>query len=248
MIKCSLEGKGDNLENHKPIYLLVSEELADLIESGKLKAGDKLPSESQVCQQYGISRMTVRQAIGELINQGIVESIRGKGTFVTKAQSTQKNLRSFTETIRCKGAIPTTKVLEFSTVTSLTAINNKLGLGKDDKCYKLKRLRFADNEAVALETAYIPVKYCVDLDKYDLSGSLYSILEKKYNYKIAKTNSMIEANISSTPMNRLFERAKAFPMLKVTSVVYTNTGENLFYEEAYYDSKSYKYQVDITGR
>jgi DNA-binding GntR family transcriptional regulator len=230
------------------MYLLVKDDLIEDIKQGRLKAGDKLLSESELCKKYSISRMTVRQAINELAMEGLAESIRGKGTFVTKSQTTQRNLRSFTDTVKSQGARPTTKIIEFSTVHSLGIISEKLDLDSDAKYYKLKRLRYADNDAVALETAYLPQEYCVNLGKYDLTESLYGILEKVYKYKIMKTNCTIEACISNTPITKYFERTKSFPMLKVTSVLYTNTGLKLFYEEAYYDSKRYKYQVDISGR
>lgn len=236
------------MDNNKPMYLLVKDDIIEDIKEGRLKAGDKILSERELCKKYSLSRMTVRQAINELVVEGMAESIKGKGTFVTKAQATQRNLRSFTDTVKSQGAVPTTKIIEFSTVNSLGSISKQLNLEKETKYYKVKRLRYADNEAVALETAYLPQEYCINLDKYDLTDSLYGILESVYKYKIIKTNCTIEACISNTPITKVFERTKPFPMLKVTSVVYTNTGIKLFYEEAYYDSKLYKYQVDISGR
>ncbi|TCT13126.1 GntR family transcriptional regulator [Natranaerovirga pectinivora] len=231
----------------EPIYLAVKKELKNRIKIGVYKSGEQIPSERELSELFNISRMTARQAVNELVNEGLIKREKGRGSFVSSPQFLQKNIRSFTETLLEQGHEPSTKLIEFCTVYNLKEISMKLGEKPDTNYYKIKRLRFANLVPVALETVYIPKYRCEKLEDYDLETSLYNILED-YGYIIQSVSCNIDACLSSRPIMRTFDVSKPVTLLKVEGVNYTINGEKLFYEESYYRSNLYKYHVDINRR
>lgn len=230
------------------IYLDVKNSLIQKINSSEYKAGDKIPSERMLSELYGVSRMTARQAITQLTNEGIVYREKGRGTFVSTKQFSQKNVKSFTETLKEQGFDPSTKILEFATVHSLKEISAMMDLPSDTYYYKIKRLRLGNNVPIACETVYIPIQRCPGLKEKEIGESLYAILEQTYGFIVGSVSYDIDACISSRMMTSLFEVQKPVALLKIKGVSLTLEGEKLFYEESYYRSDLYKYQVDIYKR
>ena len=227
------------------IYQEVRKDLLKKIRNGDYKAGNRLPSERDLCQTYGVSRMTIRQALSDLTREGVIERITGRGTFVTAPKLYQDNLRSFTQTLIDRGITPTTKVIESSKVLYIRQISGKMGLDMEEPYYKIKRLRLGDDVPFALETVYIPVKYAPDLIDQDLSQSLYGLLKDRYGYDVNRISCEVEASLPSRIMVELFELKKQTALLKVTGISYHNNDEPLFYEESYYQSELYKYHIDL---
>jgi len=228
-----------------PIYIKVKNDIKKKIEKGIFKSGEKIPSERELSQIYNVSRMTARQAVNQLANEGFVYREKGKGTFVSSLQFSQKNLKSFTETLKEQGYDPETKILEFSIVHSLKEISKIMDQPYETKFYKIKRLRLGNNVPMALETVYIPVYKCKDLREQKIQNSLYSILKNDYDCPINSVSYDIEACISNRMMMKLFQVQKPVALLKVSGVNFTKKNDKLLYEESYYRSDLYKYQVDI---
>ena len=230
------------------IYILIKNDIENKIQEGIYNPGDKIPSERELCDIYNTSRMTVRQAVNELVKIGLIKREKGRGSFVSSPQFLQKNIRSFTHTLREQGYEPSTELIEFSTVHNIKYISQELGEDKEQKLYKIKRLRLANNIPIALETIYIPTYRCIDLKDFELKNSFYEMLETRYGFSVEKISCNMEAVISSRQLMRCFNIQNPMTLLKVESVNYTTKGEKLFYEESYYYSKVYKYHVDIYRR
>lgn len=230
------------------IYQTVKEDLYKSIKSGVYKSGDKIPSERDLSIHYGVSRMTVRQAITGLLQDGLVKRVKGKGTFVSVPNLYQENLKSFTTTLIEQNMHPTTIVLEASTVTHLKSISQILNVDSMTSYYKIKRLRLGDHVPIALETVYIPTTYTPGILDYKIDESLYKVLEEQYGYEMPNIACEIEACISNRIIMGIMELKTQEALLKVTGITYDQNGRRLFYEESYYRSDLYKYRVDILGR
>lgn len=230
------------------IYIDVKNDLYKKINSGEYKAGDRLPSERTLCNLYGVSRMTARQAVTQLVNEGIVNREVGKGTFVSSKQFSQKNVKSFTETLKEQNFDPSTNILEFSVVYNLKEISGMMELPPEAQYYKIKRLRLGNGVPIACETVYIPLHLCPGLKEQEIGKSLYAILDQVYGYIIGSVSNDIDACISNRVMMELFQVQKPVALLKIKGVSLTVEGIKLFYEESYYRSDLYKYQVDIFKR
>jgi GntR family transcriptional regulator len=229
-------------------YQRIRKDMENKISSGEFRSGEKIPSERKLCELYNISRMTARQAVNELVKEGIVYREKGRGTFVSSPNFLQRNVKSFTDTLKERGFNPSTNIIEFSTVYNLRDISNIMGVPYETKFYKLKRLRLGNDLPMALETVYIQKDRCIGLQEYDISKSLYEVLEEHYGYKIDNISCDIDACIANNIMMKTFNMKKARALLKITGISYTNNGEKLFYEESYYRPDLYKYHVDIFRR
>lgn len=227
-----------------PVYYQLKNDLTSKIAKGVWKAGDCIASERELCEIYGVSRMTIRQAVGELVQEGILLRIKGKGTFVCEQKLKQQDMMSFTEIIKKTGNELVTEVLEFSTIETPEDFEDIFTL---DSLYKIKRKRIVDKECIALETVYIPVDYCGYIDKSMLNGSLFKILEK-FGYVVDYSTSSISAVIINEELKEIFGVDQEVPMLKVISKTYDNKDKMIFLEEAIYRSDKYLLEVNISRR
>lgn len=237
-----------NKFSQDPIYVQIKRSILENINEGVYRSGDRIPSERKLSEEFGASRMTVRQAVNELVNEGKLYREQGRGTFVASPKFFQHNLKSFTQTLIEKGHEPSTEILELCTVYNLKEISKNLDLSEKDLIYKIKRLRKADGIPVALETVYLPKMYCPGLEKFDMSQSLYGILEEQYSFTIETISCEIDACISDKFQMKIFDVNKRVPLLKVSGIHYTDQGLKLFYEDSYYRSDLYKYHVDLYRR
>lgn len=227
-----------------PIYYQLKNDLISKISEGVWKAGECIASERELCEIYGVSRMTIRQAIGELVQEGVLIRLKGKGTYVCEQTFKQKDMMSFTEIINQMGKHLKTKVIEFEKIETPESLSDIFSL---EELYKITRKRIVDDICVAVEKVYIPVDYCGYIDADMLKGSLYNILEK-FGYKVDYSQSSIAAITSTDKIKELFEVDKNVPILKITSKTYDHNNKMIFLEEALYRSDKYTLEVNISRR
>lgn len=227
-----------------PIYYQLKKDLTCKISEGVWKPGECIASERELCELYSVSRMTVRQAIGELVQDGILFKIKGKGTFVCEQTFKQKDIMSFTEIIEQAGKDLKTEVIEFSKIDTPEHLVSVFNL---NELYRIKRKRLVDNECVALETVFIPVDYCGYMDEEILRGSLYKVLER-FGYVVDYSDSSIISIIMDDELKRVFNVDKQVPMLKIISETYDNNKKMIFLEEAIYRSDKFILKVNISRR
>lgn len=171
-----------------PLYQQLKNILKKSIHSGVLRPGDQIPSESELCERYGISRITVRQAIGALVQEGFLYRRPGKGTFVTSPKLRRRlpRLYSFSEDMRDLGLEPSSQTLEQKVIEAEEEVADLLKLPDTDRrVTKLVRIRKANGEPILIERTFIPHYLCPDLVTEDMEkNSLYDILRKKYRLSL----------------------------------------------------------------
>ncbi len=229
-----------------PAYYQLKNIILKKIHSGEYPEGSLIPSERDLGESFSISRMTVRQALNQLVTEGVLNREKGRGTFVSHSKLEQKNIMSFSEYVRRKGMEPSTRVLHFSCDAAAEDLQEALGLRDVERIYVLKRLRLADNVPVAIEEVFIPAKYCPGMEQHDLTGSLYKLIKEQYSHEISYVDNVVEAARPTKEERELLEAAVSIPMLKITSLNYTETGIKLFYERSAYRADEYKYSMRIT--
>ncbi|NBE94274.1 GntR family transcriptional regulator [Nonomuraea sp. KC401] len=165
-----------------PKYFQLREILLDLIDSDELSIGAAIPSERELCQRFGLSRMTVRQAVDHLVSEGRLHRVPGKGTFVARPKiELALQLTSFTDDMRARGMIPGSRDLDRRIVRASAHLAKELGIQPGEEVHFIERLRTADGEPLSIERAHIPVKLAPGLADLDLSDkSLYELLEGRY--------------------------------------------------------------------
>lgn len=176
-----------NKDSRLPLYYQLSDAIKDKIESGGWEAHTQLPSERELCEIYGVSRATVRQAMQELEVNGYIYKVQGKGTFVNPQKIKQDLLKfySFTEEMKKLGKTPTSSVIDFSVVNCNEKVAKKMRMTMADSVYKFTRLRLADNEPMMLEMTYVPCHRFPGITKRMLEARpLYDILTKEHEAKL----------------------------------------------------------------
>ena len=172
-----------------PLYQQLITIIKRSIDSGTLKEGDMLPAEMELCERYGVSRSTVRQAFSALEQEGIIARYRGKGTFVTspKLKRTLKNLYSFSAEMTMLGLESSSELLTFETIRATGDLTERMKLREGEDVFKFVRLRRANGEPLMLETDFVPVRLCPQLSKEVLRDKpLYNTLEKESGLKPAR--------------------------------------------------------------
>ena len=227
-----------------PVYFQLKNDLVKKIAQGLWKPGECIASERELCEIYGVSRMTIRQAIGELVQEGVLTRLKGKGTFVCEQTVKQQDMMSFTEMIKQTGRELKTEVINFDVIDTPDDMQDIFML---DKVYKIERRRIVDGECIAVETVFIPVDYCGHINEEMLKGSLYKILEN-FGYSISNSTSSIVAADITDEVKEKFNTKENFPVLKMIGKTFANKNKLLFIEEALYRSDKFTLQVSISRR
>ena len=169
-------------DSNIPLYFQLEALIKRCISAGLLKAGDMLPSESELCRAFGISRTTVRQAIGELEEEGLVLRHRGKGSFVAepKLHRRSENIYSFTSEATAMGLNPSSELIEFDVIVPGSDIRSMLELQADVPVYRFTRIRKVNGVPLMLETSYYPQYIYPQLTRELLqTHSVYSLLYER---------------------------------------------------------------------
>jgi GntR family transcriptional regulator len=167
--------------------------MEDLIDA--LKPGDPLPSERELAERYGVARMTVRAEITRLAAEGMVARVQGRGTFVAEARVAQAaTLSSFTEDMRARGLTAGSQVLGQGTEPADEVVAGRLGLEPGALVVRLRRVRTADGEPMALEEAFLPAERFGALADEDLDGrSLFTVLEERFGARFPSADQQVVA-------------------------------------------------------
>jgi GntR family transcriptional regulator len=166
--------------------------LEDLIDA--LKPGDPLPSERELAERYDVARMTVRAELTRLAAEGLVERVQGRGTFVAEARVAQAAaLSSFTEDMRARGLKPGSRVLGQGMIAADDVVARRLELQPGTAVVRVRRVRTADGEPLALEEAFLPADRFGDLAGEDLEGSLFTVLEERFGARFPEADQRVVA-------------------------------------------------------
>lgn len=196
--------------------------MRESIASGQLNPGAAI-SERALCDRFGVSRMTARQALRSLRDEGLLYSERGRGTFVAepKFNVQTRQLLGFSEDMKQRGLTPSSRVLSFKRCLAPTEIAESLQLPTEAEVFEIVRLRLADKVPMAYETCFLPVRLCPHLKRADVErGSLYKSLEEHYGVSIEWADEVLEAAVATRKEAELLELSVRAPVLVVQRTVY----------------------------
>lgn len=213
-----------------PLYVQLMEELETSIRNGIYKPGDKIMTEAEMAKEYGVSLITVRKAVGSLMEKGLVVRKQGKGTFVTKPKYSRnmKKLQSFTEMCEQMGLKPGAQVLENRLIMADKKVADRLGIEPGSNVVYISRLRLADGEPVQVEKSYFPLKYAFLLEEDLNNGSMFECLKEKAGAKVASSEKMIELCRATAEEAALMDVKKGDYLLFVKSTAYDENGEPMY--------------------
>ena len=230
-----------------PIYHQLKTLLQGRILSGQYPVGSQLPSERELCEAYGISRMTVRQAIIDLVNEGLLQRERGRGTYVAKPKIQQGlQLAGFTEEMQRRNLLPGTRLLSLQTVSAAGKPAARLQAAEGEPLHRIIRLRLADDEPMALETSHIPAACLPDLTAASLaSGSLYALL-CDCGLQPAYADQAVEAAQARTDEAKLLDIRIKAPVLLIERTTFLRDDRPVEFVQSVYRGDRYTFSFRLT--
>ena len=233
-----------------PKYFLISQEIIQQIQSGKLQPGMKVSSENQIIARYGVSNTTARKALLETEKSGWVVKIKGKGTFVRSGRVLRSatKILSFTRNMVEAGMTPSTRVLERGIVPGgYAAVINGRRYAMKGPVYRIRRLRLGDRIPMLLEERYICLELCPQIPGDDLEGSLYQLYESKYGRRLIEIHQMLHALIIDERYREHFENSEAIPGFQLQGVSFCGKEIILEMECSIYRGDKYSFAVRALG-
>ncbi len=229
-----------------PLYHQLKLVLQRDIEQGIYKPGGRLPSEPELIRQYGVSRITVRQALDELEAEGRVVRRHGKGTYVAEARIEQELIRltDFVEDMQQAGQHPTSRVLAFVHEPAGPAIAKALRIASGNEVVRVDRLRLAEGRPIAYDTTWLPLRYGDLLAGMDLAQeTIYHILETRYAIPVLSGAFYITAAEATPPPAGHLEVAPGSALLVIQRISYTTGDVPVYIQERYYRPDRVQYRV-----
>ena len=235
-------------EDALPLYIQLQNEIEGKIKGELWLPGDKIPSEQALSTEYRISRATVRQAINNLVDKGLLEKRRGIGTFVlhSKFEKGLTKLIGFTEDMIQRGHEPSSIILKKELRYPDYSIAKPLKLSESQQVFMLERLRLADGIPIALERSYIPVHLCPNIMNQELHHvSLYEIFEKVYHLPLVTATQSIAPGLAENKDATLLKIIKGSLLLCAERLTYTRNMIPVELSVTKYRSDRYKFTVTL---
>ncbi len=225
-----------NQRSSLPLYAQIEAHVLQLIHSQQLQPGQMLPSEHELARGYGVSRLTIRQALGRLVDQGVLTRQRGKGTFVIPPRVAQSltHLGGFSEDMAARCTAASSKILCLEQAKATKTVAERLGLSPGDAVISIKRLRMADGTPMAVEHAYLAFPGCDRLLKEDLTGSLYELLRARFGIVASYAEQLVDAAIAGRDARSALGITAGSPVFEIRRLTFTQDNRPFEYVESTY--------------
>ena len=232
-----------------PLYMQIRDALADRIQSGELTPDAKVPSERDLSREYNVSRMTVRQAITDLVNIGLLTRRRGDGTYVTQPKVTQtlNRLVGFTEMMERRRVLPGARLLESVLIPADKSLARHLQVNVGDTICRIVRVRTGDGQPMALEHSFFPAKRCPNLERFDLEQrSIYRILREEYGLVLTRGTQILEPTVANDFEATVLQVPRGSPLMLLERVARTDDGVPVEYAKDLYRGDRSRFVVEMT--
>ncbi|MDW5440936.1 GntR family transcriptional regulator [Polaromonas sp. SM01] len=233
-----------------PLWAQFRDAIRLQILQGALPVGAKLPSEAELGEQFGISRIVVREALADLVRNGLIYKIKGRGAFVSARERDEdfvSTVLGFSDEMERKGRSVRTQILtqELRAPNELEA--RSLGLTDGALVVSLKRLRSVDGELRLLVETAVPADLAPGLHRTRLEDrSLYDVLRRQYGLRLVRAERWIDAVLSDGPTSELLKLAQPTPLLRIESIAYGANGRPVEYYRALHRCESSRLHVQTT--
>lgn len=226
-----------------PIYHQLEEVIRTQIDTGLLQPDDAIPSEREFAEQYQISRMTVRQALTNLVNEGILYRKKGTGTFVNKRKVEQvlQGLTSFSEDMMERGLKPSSKIISYETIPAKRSVASRLGISEGDKVLQIERIRLADDVPMALETAYMPFHLTKGLNVELAKDSIYQFIEEELSLTIEEAYQELGAVVATAHDAKYLQIEENTPVLRIIRITNLEDGTPFEYVISSFRADRYRF-------
>lgn len=228
-------------------YEAIASDLRKQITDGIFTPGQQLALEKEMCTQYGVSRITIKRAVDELVKEGLVVKRRGSGTFVkslededVKEISMANQFSGFTATFQ--GHEIGTKVLRFDIVHPAEDVASKLQMSVDDFIYNIVRVRSLDDKPIVVEYTQMPIQLIPGIKQQVLEHSIYGYIEGELKLKIQSAHRTVRAVMPTEEEKKELDIHGILPILEVTQIAFLDDGRPFEFSIAHHrgDRNAYR--------
>jgi GntR family transcriptional regulator len=237
--------------DHLPLYAQVENVIIDRISDGSLPPGTRLPSEDDLVQEYTVSRTTIRAAIQSLVQRGLVEIRRGKGTFVTQPKITQEltELTGFVEDMQALGRHAKAKLLDQRVVAANQVVARQLALSQGTPVVRIQRIRLADAIPLSFDETYLPKQLGDKVMADNLETEpIFSLLEQKYRTPLVEAEYRLEAVCADPTVATALRIDVGSPIFLIERTSYSIGHRPVDYEKLHYRGDQIRFVTRLMRR
>jgi GntR family transcriptional regulator len=237
-------------QNGIPLYVQLEEIFTGRIESGEWPVGQLIPNELQLCDEFQVSRGPVRQALDQIVRNGMLHRKQGRGTVVlpAKTDSRPADFFSFTTLIERNGQRPGMRLLTLEVVAAGATAGRPLHLAPDEAVFQIRRLRLADEEPLILESVYLPQAICPGLTADEVaSASLYQTLRERYGVGLVSSTQYLEPSVANDFEAEVLGIERRAPVLLLTNIAYASRQRPVVFSKAIMRGDRVRYYVELTA-
>lgn len=236
------------LDHSIPRHQQIADHLRKEIHNCEFKPGDKLPSEKRLCDYFKVSRITVREALKALENEGLIFKKQGLGAFVREEPRKPNlvQLTDFAEDMRRAGHRSSSKLISFKKVKADVSINTFLGIAPEKSLIKIERVRLADDTPVAYDITWMPASYGQLLLDEDLTHkTIYQILEDEYSIPIIAGRYTFTAAIADEHIAKHLNVNIGDPLLEIDRCSKTTGQKKIYFQRRFHNPNYISYEIEL---
>lgn len=230
-----------------PIYIQIQNDIKRKIEEGYWQVGTAIPAERQLAEMFNVSRMTVRQAIQGLVDDGVLQRRVGAGTFISERKLTERleAVTSFTNLMIQEGKTPSTRVVAFGIKPASLQETEALQLPPNSNVMKVERVRYGDKVPILYETVAIPEIVAEQLTREDIMNSLYEAIVTKLGQSIGEAEQVMEAALISEKIAPYLEVKIGTPVMKLRQITKLSDGRPFEFTRSQYVGSRFQFVAKI---
>jgi len=216
----------------------------------ELSIGQAIPSERRLSTDFGVSRLTVRAALDELVREGYLVRRHGSGTFVSRPKIAQQlTLTSFSDDMRRRGMVPGSRTVDLQQIHAGAELGRALSVSPDARVLRIRRLRLADGEPMAIETLHVPAAVVPGLTPGMLeNASFYALLEERYGVVVDSGVQSIEPTVTSEEESSFLRVPLHSPAFLFERTSWTAEGETIEFVRSVYRGDRYRLVAELSQR
>ncbi|PXW88279.1 GntR family transcriptional regulator [Streptohalobacillus salinus] len=229
------------------LHAYIKEELIERIKTNVYKIGEQFPTEHDICEEFNVSRTTVRIALSQLVQEGYLIRQRGKGSFVAEPKVNQTLSHTedrFNQQLKAQGKQGKIILKKLEVVPARGSKQERFNLTENDPIQKIKRIRLANEEVTQYEIAYVPWRVAPGLKKEQLEASLYSTLKDTYDISIHKTTETLEITLADKDVSNYLQCEIGQPCFYIETVAEDDTGRVIEFSRSYFRGDKTSFKVE----
>jgi GntR family transcriptional regulator, frlABCD operon transcriptional regulator len=234
----------------KPLYLQLKDAIKKEIDEGIYPIGSQLPTESELCDLYGVSRITTRRAIEELVNEGLIQKQHGIGTFISDRKIARElvSVNGFSEFLSQLGKNPSSVILSKEVIEPSMREAEFLEIEEGELVLEVCRLHLIEDNPIHLESCYYPLSRFPDLEKHlEESSFIYRILKDKYNIEAASNKKILNTINPTVEQTQLLQCSADIPLFEVLKIAYDKDKKPIHFSKSLLPGNKISFTITAEG-